>query len=287
VIENASEDYPDHEIARAIAAIAKETEEGVLTNHSKVTIVAKRRSAHNYGHFLMECLPMAFIARQLLSELDGELQYMIQRVPSPMQDVMYRAFRLLDVNLDNVLVQGFREPLHFEHLLVVRGISKHGEYMSPLSIQAAETMAGRQFDRGTMPGRRCEKIFVRRVPALGRGRELLNENEVAQRLSAAGFLAIEPGTMTLEEQIMTFSGANQIVGVCGAAMANIAFCRPGATATLLFPAMFPDEFFWFIATHKGMNYVEIRGRQATYDPPNSWEGGFWLDEKDIQYLETL
>lgn len=69
-------------------------------------------------------------------------------------------------------------------------------------------------------------------------------------------------------------------------MANIAFCKPGATVTLLFPAMFPDVFFWFIATHKGLNYVEIRGRQATYDPPNSWERGVWLDEKDIQYLET-
>jgi hypothetical protein len=154
VIENASEDYPDHEIARAIGAIAKEMEEGVLHHDDKVTIVAKRRSAHNYGHFLMECLPMALIARQLLSEFDGKLQYMIQRVPSPVQDVMFRAFRLLDVDLENVLVQGFLEPLHFEHLLVVRGVSEHGEYMSPLAVQAAETMAGRQLDLGTMAGRR-------------------------------------------------------------------------------------------------------------------------------------
>jgi len=287
-IENASDDYPDHEIARAIAAVAKETEEGVLQNYDKVTIVAKKRSAHNYGHFLMECLPMAVIAKQALSAFDGELQYMIQRVPSPMQDAMFRAFRLLDVDLDDVLVQGFREPLHFEHLLVVRGISEHGEYLSPLAVQPAETIARRQVDSGTaMLGRSSEKLFVRRVPALGRGRELLNENEVAERLSAAGFLVIEPGSMTLEQQIMTFRGADQIVGVCGAAMANIAFCKPGATVTLLFPAMFPDVFFWFIATHKRLNYTEIRGRQISYDSPNSWERGFCLDEKDIQFLETL
>jgi hypothetical protein len=70
-------------------------------------------------------------------------------------------------------------------------------------------------------------------------------------------------------------------------MANIAFCKPGATVTLLFPAMFPDVFFWFIATHKRLNYTEIRGRQISYDSPNSWERGFCLDEKDIQFLETL
>jgi hypothetical protein len=231
---------------------------------------------------------MAVIAKQALSAFDGELQYMIQRVPSPMQDAMFRAFRLLDVDLDDVLVQGFREPLHFEHLLVVRGISEHGEYLSPLAVQPAETIARRQVDSGTtMLGRSSEKLFVRRVPALGRGRELLNENEVAERLSAAGFLVIEPGSMTLEQQIMTFRGAHKIVGVCGAAMANIAFCKPGATVTLLFPAMFPDVFFWFIATHKRLNYTEIRGRQISYDSPNSWERGFCLDEKDIQFLETL
>jgi hypothetical protein len=51
--------------------------------------------------------------------------------------------------------------------------------------------------------------------------------------------------------------------------------------------MSPEVFFWFIATHKGLGYSEIRGAQPSYDTPNSQEGGFVLSERDIQYLESL
>jgi len=182
-------------------------------------------------------------------------------------------------------VQGSREPMYFEDLLVVRGLTRHGTYMSPLSIMATNEMAKRTASAwGTMPGRGHDKLFVRRVPGWRRGRELHNEDEVYQRLSARGFFAIEPGTMSLDQQIAVFSRASHIVGVAGAAMTNIAFCRPGTKVTLLFPGAFPDTFFWFIAQHKKLDYLEIRGDQNSYEPPDSWNAGFTIREKDIQYL---
>jgi capsular polysaccharide biosynthesis protein len=286
VIANASDEYTDDEINRAIAAIQRGEESRTLPHHGTPTIVAKRRAAHNYGHFLMEMLPMAIIASRLIAST--EAVYLVHRVPPASQDVIFRSFRLMGVSLERLLVQGFGEPMFFEQLIIVRGLTEHGKYMSPLSVVAVDEMAKKVFDIATtMPGRRYDKVFVRRVPGWKRGRALLNEDEVATRLGARGYYVTEPGSLTLEQQIMTFRGARQVVGVCGAAMTNIAFCTRGASATLLFPAMFPDVFFWFIATHKGVAYSEIRGAQQTYDGPASWESGFTISEQDIRYLETL
>ena len=201
---------------------------------------------------------------------------------------MLRSFRLLNVSLDRLLVQDFGQPMFFEQLWIVRGLTEHGKFMSPLATLAVEEMAKTLFDIATtMPGRSHDKIFVRRVPGWRRGRALLNEDEVATRLEARGYYVTEPGSLTLEQQIMTFRGARRIVGVCGAAMTNIAFSQHGAEAILLFPAMFPDVFFWFIATHKKLAYSEIRGAQPIQTGPGSWESGFTLTERDIQYLEDL
>jgi capsular polysaccharide biosynthesis protein len=286
VVANASDNYTEEEISRAIEAIRKGENCGTLPHYGEPTIVAKRRAAHNYGHYLMEMLPMAVIAAKTSNVRDA--LYLVHRVPPPSQDVVFRSFRLLDVKLDRLLVQDFGQPIFFEHLLIVRGLSEHGKYMSPLAISAVEQMAKRTFDNATsMPGRLCDKVFVRRVPGWQRGRALLNEDEVAARLHARGYYVAEPGSLTLEQQIMTFRSARKIIGVCGAAMTNIAFAQQGAQAILLFPAMFPDVFFWFIATHKGIAYSEVRGAQPVPTGPGSWESGFTLTESDIRYLETL
>ena len=283
VIQNVSDEYTDDEIQQAVKDVRAGREASTLPHFDRLTILAKRRAAHNYGHYLMEMLPMAVVGAKVADEKNP--RYLLHQVPPPAQDVVFRSFRLLGIDLNNLLVQGSREPMYFEDLLVVRGLTRHGTYMSPLSIMATDEMAKRTASAwGTMPGRGHDKLFVRRVPGWRRGRDLHNEDEVYQHLSARGFFGIEPGTMSLDQQIAVFSRASHIVGVAGAAMTNIAFCRPGTKVTLLFPGAFPDTFFWFIAQHKKLDYLEIRGDQNSYEPPDSWNAGFTIREKDIQYL---
>lgn len=106
------------------------------------------------------------------------------------------------------------------------------------------------------------------------------------RLGHKGYKAIEPSNMALEDQIQLFRGAKYVVGSMGAAMTNVVFCDPCTKVTLLVPGTFPDTFFWFIAQHKNLNYLEIRGDQVTYEGPNSWMAGYTIREKDIEYLEA-
>lgn len=241
VLENVGDPYTDEEIERAIRDIRMASEAATLPHLDRLTILTKRRAAHNYGHYLIEMLPMAVIGAMCIDE--KRPRYLVHRVPPPSQDVVFRSLRLLGIDLNEVLVQGSHEPMHFENLVVVRGLTVHGTYMSPFSVMSANMMVKKVAE--TWPntlGPEHHKLFVKRVPGWRRGRDLHNEVEVAERLAKRGFWPIEPGTLSLDQQIALFSRATQVVGVIGAAMTNIAFCQPGTKVTMLVPGTFPDTF---------------------------------------------
>lgn len=285
VIENASDVYTDEEIARAVDAIRMREAAHKLPHHDRPGIVAKRRAVSNYGHFLMEMLPMAVLGQAVAGTTD--VWYVSHHTLSATMDAVFRAFRLLGVPPVRVLTPTWSDPIWFDRLIIVRGLTEHGRFMSPLALWGAERLAQAVAAKGGIPDSRYERLFVRRVPGWGRGRDMHNEAEVARRLEAQGFLLIEPGVMPLEEQIAAFASARHVVGVCGAAMTNIAFCQPGTKVTMLWPASFPDVFFWFICTHRQLDYLEVRGDQTRTEGADPWQDGFTLREADIQYLETV
>jgi len=275
-IENACDLYSDTELATALANIQRQFDAGRLIQH-RSGILAKRRAASNYGHFLMEMLPMAIIGEPYFHDRDH--WHVVHRVDPPLQDVMFRAFRLLGFPLSRLLVTDADEVVHFEELIVVRGLTEHGYYMSPLCVQVVETLGA------MIPAGVKRKLFIRRRPGWNRGRSLLNEDELSARLAAKGFAVAEPGSMTLEQQISLFRGASHVIGVSGAAMTNIVFCNPDTKITLLVPDRFPDIFFWLIAAHKRLHYVELRAEQKAADGDDHWKADFSLSESDIRYLE--
>ena len=278
MISNVSDEYTDEEIEIALVCILRQIETRKLPYLQSPAIMSKRRAVNNYGHFLIEMLPMAMIANKLIAHFDPT--FLLHRVEPPMLDVTLRAFRLLGIPLDRLLIFGPLEPVHVEHLVVVRGLTRHGSYMSPLCVDYLAMLAEK-----VAPAEQ-KKLFVRRRPGWRRGRSLLNETELGHRLEALGFHAIEPGEMTLEQQISAFSGADQVVAVSGAALTNIAFCRPGTRVINVVPSHFPDTFFWFIATHRRLRYIELRGQsdtQEAFEPT----ADFRISDSDLRWLDGL
>jgi capsular polysaccharide biosynthesis protein len=81
---------------------------------------------------------------------------------------------------------------------------------------------------GSLPGRK--RLYISRFghgQRVGRGRIMLNEEELIGRLAAIGFDIVEPERLSTREQIALFSSAEMVVGPSGAGMFNIVFCQPG------------------------------------------------------------
>lgn len=95
-------------------------------------------------------------------------------------------------------------------------------------------------------------------------RSVRNEDEVLAALSDRGFERIDPGEMTVADQIRAFAEADVIVSPHGSALANIVFASPGACLIELFPRghLVPD--YWkLVCGVPGVEYRYLAGVGAT------------------------
>jgi capsular polysaccharide biosynthesis protein len=118
-------------------------------------------------------------------------------------------------------------------------------------------------DLGLVRGRR---IYVTR----GRSRHTRivgDEDELLAALAPYDFTVVDPGALTVAEQIRTFAEAEMIVAPHGAALANLAFASPGATVVEMFPPDFVQGCYWKLSTcvpELRYRYLLGRGRSNKF-----------------------
>ena len=108
-----------------------------------------------------------------------------------------------------------------------------------------------------VPGR---SIYVTRGSGAN-NRRIINEPQLVDMLSARGFRVIDPGQMSVAEQIQAFAEASVIVSPHGAALSNLVFASPGSWVVELFPAGGVVLDFWKLASGvAGLEYRYLNGR---------------------------
>ncbi len=141
---------------------------------------------------------------------------------------MRALLRLLGVRDEEVVLHDCGTAYWFEEVHVFRQ-SMRDCYISPaarrLYAQLRESVVARH---GPSPARKLYVARLRRTRELNAYRGLLNEQALADRLAALGYLVIEPEFLAVEDQIRLFAGAERIVAIGGAGLFNTVFCRPGA-----------------------------------------------------------
>lgn len=100
------------------------------------------------------------------------------------------------------------------------------------------------------------RLFVGRR---GKPRGLANADVVLAVCARHGLVEVTPETTDLIGQARLFHRADVIVGLKGAALTNIVFCRRGIGVVVLSPADFPDPFFRDIAGQRRLRYAEVFG----------------------------
>lgn len=172
---------------------------------------------------------------------------------------------LLGVRDDEVILHDCGTAYWFEEIHVFRQ-SMRDCYVSPaareLHAQLRDAIVARH---GPSPARKLYVARLRRTRELNAYRGLLNEQALADRLSALGYLVIEPEFLAVEEQIRLFAGAERIVAIGGAGLFNAVFCRPGARlldieSTPLFLDAHSNVF-----AGAGLEYGLVIGREDTAD----------------------
>lgn len=182
---------------------------------------------HNYGHFLYDGLPSAFL---LLGQLETERTFLAGGPLSPWQHSLLRLAGLLDRYI--VL----RRPARFRRVIASSTMSFHVPYPSRFVRPLIDTIRYRV----PMTGRELgAKIFISRRFDQTK-RLLVNRADVEQVFARHGFEIVRPEELDVVEQIARFSAARIVAGESGAGMANIVFCDPGARVLEIQPVTFVE-----------------------------------------------
>lgn len=204
----------------------------------------------NYFHWLLEDLPRV---KAVTGGSDyDEVPILVDRSVAPWQRELLRR---VGVEPSRLCPVDFSRPVGVARLVLPPRLSKnlvvHPEavrFLRDRLVPGASTAAVR-------PGKRL--YLTRGTAAVKRG--FLNEPEVIDRLREAGFAIVDPGEMSIDDQIKLFSDVEIIAAPGGAALSNLVFAPP-STKVLVFSAdAILSETFTSLASAIGQSYVLCAG----------------------------
>ena len=224
--------------------------------------VLAARGDVNYYHYLMDVIVKLGVLEQAPSIPTPERWYASVSGPPFQRQLLELAGLPADAVVDAV-----ENPHVQADVLVVPAPPAMSEVNPPWAVQWLRDRLLPRVDRSGPP----QRIYVTRGPAAN-NRTVLNDDAVTTVLEERGFVLVDPGQLTVADQIRTFANAEVVVATHGAALANLTFCTPGATVIELVPAgcLLPD--YWrLVSGIPGVSYRYLtapgkaprRGRAAT------------------------
>lgn len=199
--------------------------------------LATRGSHANYYHFLMDVLPRWGVLEETMPGARPD-RFFVNRTTG------YQKQLLGMVGLADVAVV---EP--------APDIAVRADRLLVPCIPNPELMAPTwttQWLKQRLPARDTlglpKRLYITRGDAKNT-RRLTNEAEILPGLERRGFVRLDPGAVTVQEQIDHFTAAEVIVAPHGAALANLTFCSPGVRVLELFAPRYVNPCYWAIASN--------------------------------------
>ncbi len=225
--------------------------EAVLVHFAQINI-------GNYGHFLCENAPkLVNIARaghrRIRLLLPHEALYAASFILAILADLGVAA-EILPIEPASLYRLG--PVLHFTP------VARHN-FRKSFTLLAFREVALRRYGSSA----RGTSVFVKRAPAARR--KLSNQNELADALAERSYVAVEPGGLSIEDQVALFSQAGSIVGSVGAGLTNMLFA-PERTRVLYLCNGMVDLFFWDIAGLCKQDFTWFFAQ-----PPLRWDPGIF------------
>ena len=202
----------------------------------------------NYAHWLSESLPKLPL---LDSITEGEDYPLLVDAALPAQ--IFESIERLNkrkreiieiqsgerIRLNNLLLMEAPGYVPFQPRIEASPISRHGTF-STFSIKQMIEAIKRDVAIEEKSAR--NRIFLKRGNTY---RALVNEDQVESLLKERGFIVLDPGTLSFDEQVKIFSNASMIVGPTGAGFANLLFAPEDCRTIILASANSMAAYYYW------------------------------------------
>jgi capsular polysaccharide biosynthesis protein len=204
-------------------------------------------TSFNYAHWMTEVLPRIAVFTKAKGSsripliVDTELHPNIARSLALVAGLETPIYELAPAQALRVGVLHNVSPAGYVAFKLRPGAPRratHGLFAS----QPLREMVGRLHCAvGARASRPRSRLLVRRNADL---RQIVNQAEIDTALEARGFTVIDPGAMTLDEQVRVYSEAAMVVGGTGSAIVNLIFGSPQYPTVVMIPKL-PAAAFWY------------------------------------------
>jgi len=220
--------------------------------NGRIAIAVTPEAAGNYYHWLIDLVPRVLLlkhATQNFSNYDAVL------LNGSRADYEGETLTALEVPPEKIRYVDSRDRFQIASA-VIPSIDHSSTTIAPWKI-----LSLRQFASRNESGQRRRLYLSRRRAAV---RRIVNEEEILELLRQHDFEILELENFHWREQIQTFAKASMIVAPHGAALANIAFCRPGTHVAEISTRTGYSDWYWQLAAVAGLqhHFIEAHPRRS-------------------------
>jgi tetratricopeptide (TPR) repeat protein/capsular polysaccharide biosynthesis protein len=228
----------------------------VETIQGKVALLSGL-AGHVYYHWMFDVLPRLELLRRSgikLKEIDW---FIVNSLSKPYQQ---ETLNLLGIPQDKIIESDRRSHIQASELIVPsfpgyldwvpEGTIKFLRQTFLPQTEQTQNNSNNQDERGL--------IYVSRAKA--KNRQLVNEVEVSQLLTASGFVTVFLEEMSFLEQITIFANAKIIVAPHGSGLTNLVFCSPNTKIVELFSPNYIRTDYWMISQQLSLHHYYIVGK---------------------------
>ena len=235
------------------------------------TLILASTGGESYYHWMIDVLPRIGLAKKNGFKMESFDHFVLNEITKPFQRETLEA---LGIPLEKCRVFGKKKNAYLCEEAVLPSLP------GPMGVPSAESVSFLRSSLPADPEKGAEFLFV------GRGkrdrRPLVEGEKIWTGLQRIGFAQIEPEKMSVAEQARAFRSARVVVGAHGAALANLAFCRPGTRVIELFSPHYVNPCYWSLCTAAGLLHGGVIGNgrdwvlslslDQAYSPiTSSWE----------------
>lgn len=230
------------------------------TEHVPGTVLSltTRGTSVNYYHFLYDAIGRLAVLDECLGGLDA-LQPDAVVVP---HQARYQRQLLELAGVDGRLIQPTRGRTVAADRLVVPSNPNWALQAPPATVRWLRDHLP------PTPGAADDgprRIYITRGDT-PRTRRYVQEPELWPELERRGFVRIDPGSHSVQEQIDLFHGAEVVVSPHGAGLTNLTFSRPGVRVLEMFASTYVHLGLWSICQAIGADYRYLVGDGPTGGP---------------------
>ncbi len=197
--------------------------------------LATRGTSTNYYHFLLDLLPRWGIFQEACPGQAVDAVYLSTRSPYQRQ-----LLELIGLDRLPVIEVDKHACLAPDRLLVPS--TPNQDLMAPHWV--VSWLREHLPPSGDLGGR-ARGLYVTRGTTPGT-RRYVEEAALWPALAERGFARLDPGSVSVQEQIDAFAAAEVVVAPHGAALANLVFARPGARVLELFAHDYVNPCYWAV-----------------------------------------